>query len=108
MSRSRVLLPPPHSAEHRPNALKVLCTQSIGDGKVLHGSVSTMEGHGVPPCAAATTTERERSRVPPPLESVHVDHGLQREISQLMAHGCVLQAWVWFKASHARPPHEGS
>jgi len=65
-ARLNVCMPPPHVAEHWPDGMKLLMTQSTlmqggGHAYVLHASDLTFSdsaGHALPPCAADRTPLR--------------------------------------------------
>ena len=79
-------------------------TQSIGQGCVLHDSVSIRIGHTEPPYASWITTVRVRTCEPPPQITVQELKSDQAETMQSTGHGCVLQDSVSLKLGHAVPP----
>lgn len=86
----RLLVPPPHSAEHSPNSLQ-LPTQSVaGHAGSSQGCVSVVAvGHAAPPFAAGCVTENTRDCVPLPHETVQPSHS-PHVPTQSTGHGCVL------------------
>jgi hypothetical protein len=125
--RERIEMPPPHCAEQVDHTVQLDMTHATGVKPVLGGhpctlhgsSCSTSVGHGVPPLAGDTTTDRVCCCTPPPHVLEHALHALQPPMVQGTTgtpglrvgsrHTCVLHATLdgmtlVAGSGHARPP----
>jgi hypothetical protein len=97
-----VMLPPPHVAEHEPNADHCETTHGTGHACGLHGSCSRRPGHGVP-SICAVTTERVRCLKPPLHSAVHPDHEVHSDTTQSTGHNPLLHSFPPESTGQASP-----
>ena len=66
---------------------------------VLHASLSTMWGHGAPPCNGTCCTCRMCVRMPPPHSTVHALHDAHSATTHSTGQVCMLQLVVSVRAA---------
>lgn len=93
MERSRLFVPPPQSLLQFDQASQSVHLQCTGHGFRPQAKVSDGEPwHSMPPLAACTFCVRLLFLMPPPHDTVHVDHRVQSFHAQFTRHACVLQS----------------
>ena len=79
-------------------------TQLTAHAATLHGRVSAVCGHAVPPAAGAVATERARFCAPLPQLLVHAVHGPNADMAQSTGQAWRLHQRISCDCGHADPP----
>jgi hypothetical protein len=92
--------PVPQVLEHSENAVQPEIWQSTGQACALHCCVLEAAAQLLPPCWAATTTERVEVWEPEPQEREQMLNSDQSDCTQSIGQATVLQVWDSVKVGH--------
>jgi hypothetical protein len=96
-------VPTPQDLEHFDQGSHVW-TQFTGQGAVLQLRLAASAPQATPPCFGCTTTERDRTAIPPPHSELHAVHAVHPDSLQWTGHSVTLHGRLSWRAPHALPP----